>query len=418
MGRFFLVNEPEVIGRILEGNYRNYPKSDYYHRVRSLFGAGLFELEGEVWRKKRQTVQRPFTRPNIERSVAVMVEEIDALFDRWEAHADTGVAFDICPSLMAVTLNVISRALCSSPIQEDLVELSGALATVMREGERILWSLWPALHRLPTPHHLEVKHALQVIDRMIYRMVRERIESGVARGDLLDTLLAQRDESGAPVSMEVIHDDLLTMLIAGHETTAIAIGWASASMSRSPHVLARLKAEASRVLGTQKPTAADLGALEYASWTFQEAIRFFPPFWTISRKPLADDMLTTAEGKRYAVPAGSTLMLCPYVTHRNARHWQNPEGFFPERFSPEEVARRHRWAYFPFGGGPRVCLGKHFALVEGQLFLAMLAQRFTLHLEPGARLSAEAMISLRPRGGIRMTLHSTHENPERRRAVG
>ena len=408
-GKFYLVNDPEMIGRVLEGNYRNYPKSDYYHRVRALFGEGLFELEGEEWKKKRQAVQRPFHRPNIEPLVGLMAQEIEALFDAWEAKAETGEAFDICPSLMTLTLSVISRALCGSRVDADMAELADALAIVMREGEKILWSLAPALHRLPTPNHFKVRRAMAVIDGMIHRLVKSRIDSGEHHGDLLDTLLSQRDEAGEPVSLRVIRDDLLTMLIAGHETTAVAIGWATAAMSRNPYVAARLKAEADQALGHRPPTAADLRNLPYAAWTFQEAIRLFPPFWTISRGAAAADELTGQDGRRYAIPKGATLMLCPYVTHRNAKHWRNPEAFMPERFAPEQAAGRHKWAYLPFGGGPRACLGKHFAMIEGQLYLAMLARRFTLHLEPGQKLAAEAMISLRPQAGIHMTVHRAED---------
>ena len=268
----------------------------------------------------------------------------------------------------------------------------------MREGERVLWALFPFLQSLPGPRHSRLKKALKVFDDCMYALIRERLESGVQQGDLLDMLLAQKNpQTGEMVSMRELRDDLMTILIAGHETTAMAIAWSCAMISRNPSLRQTLRAEVDTVLGGRLPTLADLPKLEFTGMIVEEALRLYPPFWSISRKALADDALGD-----YRIPAGSTLMLCPYVTHRNPRYWKNPEAFDPQRFSAAERDSRPKYAYYPFGGGPRVCLGKAFALMEAKLYLAMLTQRMALDLVLGQQLDAEPMISLRPKGGIHM----------------
>lgn len=399
-GRFFLVNEPAYIEHVLEGNWRNYPKSDFYKRVRTLFGEGLFELEGEEWKRKRLAMQPAFHRQAIEKLCAVIVDQVDGSLNQWRDRTDEGGEIDIMRPLMQMTINVISRALCGCRVPGDIDQITDALTVIMREGESLLWSLAPGLHALPTPRRSKVRRALKVFDRAIYDLIEQRITENVRHEDLLDLLLAQRDPAtGAPVSLTVLRDDLTTMIIAGHETTATAIAWACALLSRHPEVMRKAVAEVDTILAGRPPVLGDLPRLEYVSQVFQEALRLYPPFWTISRRAEKPDRLGP-----YEVPAGATLMLCPYVTHRNSKYWRNPEGFDPDRFTASQVTRRPKYAYFPFGGGPRICLGRSLALMEAQIYLAMLLQRYELELSPTHRMVAEPMISLRPRYGMPMRI--------------
>lgn len=397
-GKFYLVNEPAYIEHVLEGNWRNYPKSDFYKRVRTLFGEGLFELEGEEWKRKRLTMQPAFHRQAIERLGAVIVEQVDLSLADWRDGGDAEI--DITRPLMQMTINVISKALCTSRVPGDMNAITDALTIIMREGESLLWSLAPGLHALPSPHRAKVRKALAVFDRAIYDLIRQRIEENVRHDDLLDLLLAQKDPvTGDPVSWQVLRDDLTTMIIAGHETTATAIAWTCALLSRHPGVMRRATAEVDTLLGGRAPTIQDLPRLQYINHVVQEALRLYPPFWTISRRAEQADRLGP-----YEIPAGATLMLCPYVTHRNPRYWRNPEGFDPDRFAEAQIARRPKYAYFPFGGGPRICLGRSLAMMEAEIYLAMLLQRYTFELSPVSRLEAEPMISLRPRHGLPMVI--------------
>ncbi len=399
-GRFFLVNDPELIGHVLQGNYRNYPKSSYYQRVRPIFGDGMFELEGEAWRRKRQTVQPAFHKDRIAALAAMMTEEIGGLLDGWETHARSGGSTDIVPPLMQMTFRIITRALCGTEVPGDADELTRSLTVIMRAGERVLWSPMPFIHRLPSPQKSRLKRALAYFDSRIYGIIDERQKSAVQRDDLLDMLLAVRDpETGEPLGYRELRDDLMTLLIAGHETTGQAIAWACYLLSKHPAALAELKAENARVLGGRLPQLSDLADLSCHSMVIQETLRLYPTFWTLSREAANDDRLG-----RYHIPAGATLMISPYVIHRNPRVWTNPEGFDPARFLPDAAAARSRFAYIPFGGGPRVCIGQNFALMEAQLCLAMLVQRFRLELVPGHKVEPRPMISLRAGNGIRMAI--------------
>ncbi len=412
-GRFFLLNHPDYVERVLQTNYRNYPKSAYYRRVEPIFGKGLFELEGTAWRQKRQTVQPAFHMEQIEALVAVMTKEIEGLLDAWQGLAERRASIDIVTPLMGMAINIITRALCHAPLPGDMREVTSALTTMMREGERILWSLLPSLHGLPSPRKFRLNRAIRTFDAALFALIRERRESDERHNDLLDMLLdSHAVETGGAIGDKELRDDLMTMLIAGHETTAVAIAWAAYLMSKNPQVWRKLTDEIDRVLGERAPTFADLRQLPYTGMVMQEVLRFYPPFWTISRRCLEADTLGP-----YGIPAGSTVMLCPYVTHRNPKLWDNPEGFDPERFLEERSAHRHKFAYFPFGGGPRICLGRQLALVEAQIYLAMLAQRYTLELVPGQKIEPEPTISLRPRHGIHMAIKPRNPPVQRSHAA-
>ena len=402
-GPFYLVNNPDMIERILHANWKNYPKSDFHQRVKPLFGDGVFIMEGEKWKVKRQTIQPAFRTQAIEGLAGVVVEEMKDALDAWEPIADTGDEIDITVPLTQTAFKIITRALCSEPIPFDQDEFSDAVVTLMRAGEQVLWSLFPFVHSLPLPGRAKVTRAIRVVDKNMFELVRRRLD-GEPKGDMLDLLLAYRTADGQKLSMRELRDDLVTMLVAGHETTALAMSWTLYEMSRNPQLAKRLRAEVRNAIGDRAPTLADLPKMAYVEQTVKEALRLYPPFWSLSRKAVeADDL------GGYAVPRNATLMLCPYVMHRNPRYWENPEAFDPDRFSPERAKTIHEYAYFPFGGGPRTCIGKRLALMEAQLSLAMLVQRFDLHLASGQTVEAEPMISFRPRHGIRMTVHRVAE---------
>jgi cytochrome P450 len=403
VGRFFLINEPEIVDQVLRAKHRNYPKSQYYERVRPLFGDGLFELEGEKWKLKRQTMQPAFHKQATEGLAQIIVDEVGATLEDWGALADRREAFDIVPPLMQMTFKIITKAMCGTALPHDVEEISDALTTILQAGERLLWAAFPAVHHLPSPRKARLKRALETFDRFILDLVEKRREMPDEEVLLIDLLLASRNpETGAPLSERELRDDLMTMLIAGHETTALAIAWACYLLSKNPQVHDKLRQENRAVLGGRVPSLADLQKLDYHRAVINETLRLYPPFWTLSRQAVADDVLSG-----YHIPAGATVMVAPYVLHRHPRYWSNPEGFYPERFSDPDLAKAGNFAYFPFGGGPRVCIGKNLALIEAQLYLAMLVQRFDLELQPGWRVEPRPMISLRPSDGIRMRVKAS-----------
>jgi cytochrome P450 len=400
VGRFFMINDPQIADQVLRAKHKNYPKSQYYERVRPLFGDGLFELEGEKWKLKRQTMQPAFHKQATEGMAGIIVEEVGTTLDAWAPRIRSGEAFDIVQPLMQMTFRIITKAMCGTALPHDVEEISQALTTILQAGERLLWAAFPFVHHLPSPRKARLKRALDTFDSFIFDLVEKRRAMPGDEVLLIDLLLASRDpESGAPPSDGELRDDLMTMLIAGHETTALAIAWACYLLSKNPQVRDKLKRENESVLGGRTPGLADLPGLSYHRAVINETLRLYPPFWTLSRQAIADDVLCG-----YHIPAGATVMVAPYVLHRHPHYWSNPEGFYPERFDDPQLAKASNFAYFPFGGGPRICIGKNLALIEAQLYLAMLVQRYDLELQPGWRVEPRPMISLRPGDGIRMRI--------------
>ncbi|HKV08969.1 MAG TPA: cytochrome P450, partial [Thermoanaerobaculia bacterium] len=264
-----------------------------------------------------------------------------------------------------------------------------------------VWSLANLPLWMPTPSNRRFQRAVAGMDEVVYRIIRNRRKSGVEGSDVLSMLLSVRDaETGERMPDRQIRDEVVTMLVAGHESTAITLAWTLALLSRHPGIERRVVAELDEVLGGRTPTFTDLPSLQYLSMVIKESMRLYPAFWMFTRTPIEDDVIGG-----HAIPAGSVLMFSSYVTHRRADFWPNPEAVDPDRFTPERSAERPAFAYFPFGGGARQCIGNRLAEFQIQLMLATLLQRYSLHLVPGRKLEPEATLSLRPKGGLWMTLH-------------
>ena len=258
----------------------------------------------------------------------------------------------------------------------------------------------------PGPRSSEFTAAMALIDTTIYEILQQRRTAtqatGAEVGDLLGMLLAARDEeTGESMSDRQLRDEVVTIFAAGHETTAVAMSWTWYMLSQNPQCEALLHEELDRVLAGRAPCFADLEQLPYTRMVFEEAIRLYPPAFSLIRVAAADDSIGP-----HHIPKGAMVTLSPWVTHRNPQLWPDPERFYPGRFLPEAVRQRHKFAYFPFGGGPRVCIGNSFALMEGRLILAALAQRYRLRLAPGHPVEPQGRITLRPRHGMRMTIEA------------
>ena len=397
----YLLSHPDDVAHVLQLNHRNYVKSEYYRKVIPIFGEGMFVAEGEAWRRKRAISQPALRKQKIDALAQVMTGVGSSMLDRWEESANAGMPLDIAAEMMRASLLIVIKAFFSRDFPGETSELTDALTVLMPAGEKRIWSLVSFPLWVPTPANIRVRRAIKKFDNAMYELIDERRDSGVVRDDLLSMFLDARfEDTGEAMTNQQLRDELMTMVIAGHETTAMSIAWSCYLLSRNPLTLERLNAEVDTVLGQRLPTTDDLAHLNYTKMVVLEAMRLYPPFWTMSRTAVQDD-----EIGGYSIPAGSTIMLCPYVVHRSAAYWDNPEGFDPERFSKERSQGRPNFAHFPFGGGPRACIGRNFAMMEATLLLAMIAQRYSLHVLPGHPVEPKAMISLRPRDGIKMTLH-------------
>ncbi len=398
-----LVSHPDGIKHILQDNHRNYRKGERYDRLVPVLGRGLLTSEGEFWLRQRRLAQPAFHRQRLGAFATIMTEATAAMLARWEREAWRGQPLDIAAEMMRLTFAIVGRTLFSADVSGEADAVGQALTIALREADRRIRSTIPLPERLPTARNRRVREAIRTLDGVVYNLIAARRDGRDAReGDLLAMLLAARDEeTGEGMSDRQLRDEVMTIVLAGHETTANALAWTWYLLSQHPEAEEHLRAEVATALSGRTPGIEDLAALSYTRMVIEEAMRLYPPAWAVGRTALVDD-----EIGGYRIPAGKTVVLSPYVTQRLPQFWDDPERFAPERFRPERVAARPRFAYFPFGGGPRLCIGNGFAMLEAQLIVAMVAGRYRLRLVPGQRVEPEPMVTLRPRGGLPMTLHA------------
>lgn len=400
--RFFLLHQPEHVRYVLQQNNANYHKGSNFKEGKLLVGEGLIGAEGAFWQRQRRLLQPAFHRQQLAAMAQEMADVISERLQRWSAWADTGQPVDLVAEMMRLTQAVVLRTMfgSGSDIDQDAVVREWSVARDYLNAR--MWAIVKLPPSVPTPSNLRFRLALKRLDETVYRIIRERRQSEESRGDLLSMLLRATDaETDSRMSDRQVRDEVMTLFLAGYETTALALVWLWGTLSRHPDVERKVREELHQVLGGRTPGFEDCARLSYSRRVIDEVLRLYPPVWIYGRTPLKDDVIGG-----YRVPAGVNLLLSPFVTHRDPTWWENPEGFDPERFQPERVSGRPRFAYFPFGGGQRQCIGDHFALLETQLVLAMVLQRYRLSLLPGTALEPQAQLTLRPRGEVWVTIHS------------
>ncbi|HEX5727017.1 MAG TPA: cytochrome P450 [Longimicrobiaceae bacterium] len=389
--RLYLLGHPDHVRDVLVTHHRNFIKSLALQRARVLLGQGLLTSEGEHHLRQRRLAQPAFHRERIAAAGHTMVEYAARTAGRWRA----GHELDATREMNRLTLAIAGKTLFGADVEGEADEIGGAMTDALGLFNRLTNPLGPLLDRLPVPGTIRFRRARERLDATIYRMIGERRRSGEDRGDLLSMLLHARDEEGDGGGMTdaQLRDEALTLFLAGHETTANALAWTWHLLALHPEAEARLHRELDGALPGRDPGPDDLPALRFTRAVLAEAMRLYPPAWTMGREPLQD----FAVGG-YRVRAGTVVMLSPWVLHRDARFFPEPAAFRPERWTPEMEESLPRLAYFPFGAGPRKCIGEAFAWMEGVLVLATLARRWRLRHAPGARVAPEPLITLRPRG--------------------
>jgi cytochrome P450 len=398
--RSLLVAHPEHIKRVLQENNHNYEKGVVIAKLKVLIGEGLFTSEGDFWRRQRKLAQPAFHRQRLGGFVATMADATRAMLDRWEARERSGAVFDVATEMSRLTLGIVGRTLFSRNLDDDADEVGHTLTETLALMNDRTMRFMPSPLWWPTAANRRLRRTIGVLDRVVYDIIEARRRTDEPHEDLLDMLLRARDEeTGDGMTNRQLRDEVMTFVLAGHETTAVALAWTWYLLDRHPAVAERLRAEVTAALGGRTPTIDDLPRLQYARMVVEEAMRLYPPVWGFFRQALAPDTLG-----EHAVPKGALVLISPYVTHRHPRVWEDPERFDPERFTPERVRERPRFAYLPFSGGPRLCIGNEFALMEAQLAVAMTVQRYRLRLVPGTRVEPESRVTLRPRGGLPMTI--------------
>jgi cytochrome P450 len=393
---FYYVQEPELIQKVLVTDHRKFIKGVGLQRAKLILGEGLLTSEGRFHRRQRRLVQPAFHREQLQAYGETMAECARQMRDRWE----DGAEVDMAAEMMRVTLAIVGRTLFSADVEGEAEEIGVALKTIMSFFDRIASPWGEFLNRLPLPSTLRLQRALARIDQTILRMVNERRATGEDAGDLLSMLLMANTEEDGRMSDQQIRDEAITLFLAGHETTANALAWTWYLLAQSPEAEAKLHAELDTVLAGRAPGPADLAALPYTRKVFKESMRLYPPAYIVGRQALEDYQLGP-----YIAPRGSMVIVSQYLIQRDPRFYPDPDIFQPDRWTPEFEATLPKFAYFPFGGGPRMCIGKGFANMEGPLLLATLAQHWRASLVPGQDIALQPMITLRPKHGIRMLLH-------------
>ena len=399
----FMLNHPDLVRDALVTHQDHFIKGRALQRSKRLLGEGLLTSEGEHHRRQRRLAQPAFHRKRVESYGAVMAATAARHSSRWR----DGDEVDISHEMMLLTLAIVGKTLFNADVEGEADDVGQAMNQIMGMFQLLLLPYSEYLEKLPLPHNRRFLRARAKLDSVIYRIIEERRRTGADAGDLLSMLLLATDEEGDRTGMtdRQLRDELLTLFLAGHETTANALAWTWYLLAQNPEAEAKLHAELDAVLGggSRLPTAGDLPALRYTEMVLSESMRLYPPAWAVGRLAVKDYPV-----RDYVVPKGSLVLISQYVLHRDPRFWPDPLRFDPERFAPEATESRPQYAYFPFGAGARRCIGEGFAWMEGTLLVAALARRWRMRLVPDHPVVEHPRITLRPRYGIRVKLEERH----------
>ncbi len=389
---FYMLSHPQDIKEVLT-NHRDFRKGDIGPERRLLLGKGLATAEGDFWMRQRQISQPAFHRERIAAYGAIMA----GICRRRIAHWPTGEVVDLHALLMRVALESVAKVLFNADVESDAAQVGRSMEWVMKffgTQANFVYRLLP--RSFTTPARARFRREVAELDRIIQTFISRRRAGGGDPGDLLSMLMSVRYEDGTQMSDQQVRDEVMTLFLAGHETTALALSWSFALLAEHPQVEARLVEEIETALGDKAPDVADVPRLPYVAQVLKESMRVYPPAWILARQALRD-----VDIGGYRIPAKAFVSMSEWVVHHDARWFAEPERFLPERWTEEFESRLPKHAYFPFGAGPRGCIGRPLAMMEASLFLTTILQRFRFTLAPGYRLVPEASLSLRPKRGVR-----------------
>jgi cytochrome P450 len=391
----YFLNHPNLIESVLVSQSQNFAKDKVIQNSRWFLGEGLLTNEGSGWLRQRRLCQPAFRRERMASYGHTMAAYTEEMLATWR---DAEVR-EIHQEMMQLTMRIVAKVLFSVEVKEDTERVAGALNVLMRHTSGGRMILPPILRHLPVPALMRVKRAVRELDEIVNRIIRQRRARGRDTGDLLFMLMSARDEDGSGMTDRQLRDEVLTFLLAGHETTAVSLSWTWYLLSQHPGVEQKLREELNQVLGGRTPQLEDLHRLVYTDKVVKESMRLYPPAWSLART-----VAKAIELAGYKLPVGSNVVMSPWILHRDPRFFEHPERFNPDRWTADAAEHLPKFAYFPFGGGPRLCIGASFATMEANLLLAAIAQRFRLRLVPGHPVAALPSITLRPRHGMRMSI--------------
>ncbi len=393
--KFYLINDPELIKEVLVTKQQSFVKSKDIQTLKAVVGEGLLTSEKETHRKQRKLIQPSFKRTHINSYGEDMIDTTLNYIFKWEEEEERLISED----MLNITLGIISKTMFSMEFEEGADVIGEPMEAVMKQGIKRMRSLVQVPLFIPTKENRELKKAITALDNVLYNIINQRKLSTTKHDDLLGVLMDAKDDTdGTSMSDQQLRDELMTIFLAGHETTANALTWTLYLLAKHPEVQYKLHQELKSVLGSELPKVEHYSNLSYTQNIVWEALRLYPPAYVIGRQ--VDEDVTIGD---YLLKKGETVMLSQYVMHRNEAYFKDPDKFIPERFENDFMKSLPSFAYFPFGGGPRVCIGNHFALMEIVLVLACIFQQYQVKLPENHHfVKPQPLITLRPKHGVRL----------------
>ncbi len=393
----FVLSHPTYIQHVLQDNNKNYTKETFqYNGLSKVTGRGLLTSDGDLWLQQRRRMQPAFHRQRINGFGALMTDATVRRANEWQ----TGQNIDVDREMMELALEILGKALMGVDLRTEAPALTSAVLVALDHVVHSFKSpdILPGF--LNTPRHRKFRQAMKTLDGAVQEIIdshRAKNDGSIDAKSLLDVMLYSTDDNNQTMSDQQVRDEIITILIAGHETVASALTWSCYLLASNPQAEERLHQELDEVLAGRAPTLDDLPALDFTRRVFDEALRLYPPAWLVTRKAVQDDVIDGVE-----IPANSLILVSIINVHKNLNFWENPNVFNPDRFLAEESDNRPKFAYLPFGGGPRLCIGNYFALLEGPLVLASIYQKYRLKLNPDQKVLVDALVTLRPRDGLHL----------------
>ncbi len=393
--QIILVSSPSGAKHVLKINAKNYRKGIGLRDAAPLLGQGLLTSDNETWHSQHARIHELFWSHHLLPFVEATAEETQALLQAWQPHQT--VPLEILGEMTRLTLRVIGRTLLGTRLDDDARAIESSLRVITRRV--MTHMMFPFAAYLPTPANLRFHRALRTINKLAYQILQRHDERNVGR-NMLSLFFQNSAGVRTPAEYRQLRDEVITLIVAGHETTSALLAWTWVLLARHPEVQERMASEAAAVLVTSTPTCEQLSKLSYGKQVLEEVMRLYPPVWMLSREAIGPD-----EIDGYHVPAGAAVLICTYTLHRAASHWNDPDTFDPERFSPARSANRPAFTYLPFGAGSRHCIGRHYGMAEAQCIMGLMARAFRASPDLPYRDDddAEALLTLRPRNDIHVT---------------
>jgi len=397
-----LLNDPVLVRDVLQTNQKHYVKNLMYDKLKLLLGEGLLTSEGQLWKRQRKMIQPSFHKQHINNLFDEMLSCTNEMINEWKVEVEDGGKIDFALEMMKITLQIIAKTMLSADFKTEAQSVGVSLTYILKALEKrvlrgVNFPMW-----LPTADNTEFKNKLKVLDALIYKLISDRRQTGHQKGDLLDMLMESRyEDNGEAMPDNLLRDELMTIFLAGHETTATGLTWTFYLLDKHPEVYQKLKNEIKEVVGDGELTFQHLHQLKYTKACINESMRLYPPVWVIGRKATADNMVGG-----YLIKKDTTILMSPYIVHRHPDYWKNPEVFDPERWETEEVKQMDKFAYFPFAAGPRMCIGNSFALLEAEIILTRVIQQFDFSYIGKSAPEMEPTVTLRVKDGMPMQVRN------------